>query len=340
MTGQSEPSPKTHLSWAGWILVPLILSGFVYLAMKLDSGSSNQNNLSLEKQGTASSHTKSSPSTVDQQETLYQTAVSLQSRNLQQALEIFNRIPVGTPRYEDALKHAAQIYYQSGQYQEAKSRLLELNNRVSDDPLVQLSLAELFFKTGEFQQALLYAQRSSKALPERIETHLLIAEIQDELDQPEKMIPELKRVLELDPQNQQAHLNLLYAYHYAGEYEFARKEAEWCLEHEIKTSFVYQTLAKIEIEQGHTDQAAKLIQTAIIMDATDVENRIIEADLLLFEKKAAEAYEKLKRIYPENQNNIRYIGALARVAARNGDVKTAKQLHQKLADYHRQRKQK
>jgi len=340
MTGQSEPSQKTHLAWAGWILVPLMLSGFVYLAMKLDSGSSNQSNLSHEKKGTATSQTKGSPSAVDQNETIYQTAVSLQSQNSQQALEYFNRIPVGTPRYQDALKHAAQIYYLSGRYQEAKSKLLELNNQVPDDPLVQLSLAELFFKTGEIQQALLYAQRSSEALPARIETHLLIAEIQDELDQPEKMIPELKRVLELDPQNQQAHLNLLYAYHYAGEYEFARKEAEWCLENETKTIFVYQTLAKIDIEQGHTDQAAKLIQTAIAMDATDVENRIIEADLLLFEKKAAEAYEKLKRIYPENQNNIRYIGTLARVAARSGDVKTAKELHQKLAEYHRQRKHK
>ncbi|GEM_PF-3576447 len=340
MTGQTEPSQKINQAGAVWILVPLLLSGFVYLAMKLDPGSSNQSNLSHEKQGIATRQTKGRSSAVDQNEALYQTATSLQSQNSQQALEYFNRIPVGTARYQDALKHAAQIYYLSGQYQEAKSKLLKLNNQVSDDPLVQLSLAELFFKTGEFKQALLYARRSSKALPERIETHLLIAEIQDELDQPEKMIPELKHVLELDPQNQQAHLNLLYAYHYAGEYEFARKEAKWCLENEIKTIFVYQTLAKIEIDQGHFDQAAKLIQIAIAMDTTDMENRIIEADLLLFEKKAAEAYEKLKRIYPENQYNIRYIGALARVAARSGDVKTAKKLHQKLAEYHRQRKNK
>lgn len=318
MIDQSKSNRKS-LPWIIWLIVPLLLAGFVFLATKIDSGSSRQNDVAEEDE-------------------LFQTAVSLKSQNAQRALEYFNQIPADSPHYRDALKHAAHISYLTENYQEAEHKLRELNKLVPDDPLVLLSLAELYFKTSDYRQALQYAQRSSEKLPERVETYLLIAEIQDELDHPEKMIPALKRAVELDPQNQQAHLNLLYAYHYAGEHELARREAEWCLEHDSRTIFVYQTLAKIEIDQGHSDKAMQMIQKAIRLDSDNLESRIIEADLLLYEKKAAEAYQKLKGIYAKNQNDIRYIGALARVAARNGDIKTAKTLHEKLAEYHHQKK--
>lgn len=338
MTDQSESNQKKNLPFYIWIVIPVLLSGFIYLSMKLDSTSSTRNKVAEGETEKASSKTSGKKNQAGEKDDLFQTALSLKSQDALRALGYFNQISADSPHYSEALKHAAHIYFLAGDYSAAETKLLEVNKQVPDDPLVLLSLAELHIKKSDYKRALQYATRSSELLPERVETYLLIADIQDELDHPEKMISLLKRVLEFDSQNQAAHLNLLYAYHYTGEYESARREAEWCLSHGSKTVFVYQTLAKIEIDQGHTELAAELIQKAIALDPDNMESLIIQADLLLYKKKSAEAYKTLKRIYDENQNNIRYIGALARVAARNGDVKTAKALHEKLAEYHRQRK--
>lgn len=339
MIDQMESNQKKKLPWIIWVMIPLLISGFVFLAIKLDSNSTKHNLLSDENQKGTPTAYPNQQADLEEGTKRFQLAVSLKSQDAERALNLFNRISADSAHFRDALKQAAHIYYLSGRFQKAETKLLELNKLVPNDPLVLLALAELYFKTSDHNQALKYAQLSAEKLPDRVETYLLIAEIQDELDHPEKMIPALKQAVELDPHNRQAHLNLLYAYHYAGQHELARREAQWCLEQGNKTVFVYQTLAKIEIDQGQFDKATEMIQKAIVLDSENLESRIIEADLLLYAKKGPEAYQRLKSIYAENQNDIRYIGALARVAARNGDVKTAKALHKKLAEYHRQQKE-
>ena len=249
-----------------------------------------------------------------------------------EAVEHLQLIAPGDASYEDALRQTALICLQTDRTEEAEEALLRLEASRPDDYPVQLSLAELYFHQKDFKSALPRAVHASTLQPSRAETWLLVAEIRDELRQKPEMIVPLQKAIELNPELYEAHLNLAYAYHAAGQLTEAANEARWCLTRNSKEAFAYRILASVARGEGRLDDAWAEIRKAMKLAPRDVDCRILEADLLLYDRKPDEAYRRLKEIYDEQRETYRYLGSLARAAAASGHIDEARQLHQSLED--------
>ena len=197
-------------------------------------------------------HLRRSP---DDSAARYRLGVLLRSQDAEAALRHFRQIPEDAAEYLDGLRHIAQIFLLTERVEEAERALHVLERADPNDHAVLLSLAELNFYADKYERALSYARRCIALEPTRVQTYLLIAEINDEMKQPVEMIPPLRRAIELDPECYQAHLNLAYAYDHAGKRDQAREEARWCLARNEKERFAHAVLADMAREERLKDLA-------------------------------------------------------------------------------------
>ena len=84
------------------------------------------------------------------------------------------------------------------------------------------------------------------------------------------------------------------------------------------------------LEMEPMDEALEQIRLALTSSPTNVECRIVEADLLLFQRDAEEAYAVLKPLYPTHANRRDFLGSLARAAAMSGRREEARRYQQKI----------
>ena len=244
-----------------------------------------------------------------------------------ESVEHLRLIPQDDANYEEALRQIAFICLQADRSAEALEVLLQLEAVDSDDFAVQLSLAELYFHSEKFKDALPRALHAATLQPGRSETWLLIAEVRDGLRQKPEMIAPLQKAIELSPDSYKAHLNLSYAFHAAGDLSGAASEARWCLERNPDEVFALQIIASVARDEGRFDDAAAGVKQALFLAPRNVDCRILEADLLLYHRKPKEAYSRLKELHEEHKETYRYLGSLARAAAASGQIDEARQIH-------------
>ncbi|MFT5092735.1 MAG: protein O-GlcNAc transferase [Porticoccaceae bacterium] len=244
-----------------------------------------------------------------------------------ESVEHLRLIPQGNANYQEALRQIAFICLQADRSAEAEEVLLKLETLDPNDFAVQLSLAELYFHTENFKDALPRAAHAATLNPERSETWLLIAEIRDGLRQKPEMIAPLQKAIELSPDSYKAHLNLSYAFHAAGNLSGAADEARWCQQRNPDEVFALQILASVARDEGRFDDAAADVRKALSLAPRSVDCRILEADLLLYHRKPKEAYARLKELHEEHKETYRYLGSLARAAAAAGHIDEARQIH-------------
>lgn len=249
------------------------------------------------------------------------------------ALRLFTQIPVEAPEYLPAVRHVAQICLAAGRDEEAEAALKLLAKKDANDHVVQLSLAELYFRQQRYEAALRHAQRCADLLPDRAQTYLLIADIRDELDQLPEMISSLERALELDPDLYEAHAMLSYAALHKADFKRAEAEARWCLQHRHDDHYPYWVLAAVARDEGRPELAEERLQAGLKLAPDDLNCRLLEADLLLFRRESQRAYERLKPLRQQYGENVQYLGALARAAVAAGHRDEALRLQQDIQRY-------
>jgi Flp pilus assembly protein TadD len=234
------------------------------------------------------------------------------------ALDQLRRVSAMSAHRPAALRQIAALSLRNGDNEGARVALLELEQVSRDDFAVPLSLAELFFQSGEFDQALARVQRSLELRSDRAESHVFLADILDELGRTEEMIEPLRRACELQPEHYTAHVNLAYACLFAGDLECAEREARWCLKRNPQDASVYRMLAKIARDRGEHQEALRQIGIALTLDPADLESRLLEADILLFQNQAEAAYLKLKPLASSPRDRRRILATLIRAAQQSG----------------------
>ncbi len=264
----------------------------------------------------------------------YKLAVLLKKTDADAALSFFRQIPPDAAEYLLAVRHIAQICLLSKRDEEAERALHILEQADPADHAVQLSLAELYFHQEEYAKALPYAKRCADRQPRRANTFLLIAEIRDGLNQTAEMVSPLKRAISLDPNLYPAHLNLAYALLSSGEFDRARAEARWCLERNPNDFYPHRILAAAARDQGRMDVAQRELRTALELKPDDLDCRLLEADLLMYNRHSQKAYQRLKPLYLQYRDKARYLGRLARAAAATGRVDEASKLQQEIARFY------
>lgn len=251
------------------------------------------------------------------------------------ALAEFRKIPAESEAYLDARRQIVVICLATERMEEAEKTLLDLSERSPEDWWPQLTLAELYFRQRRPGEALSYAQRASALNPQLAGAHFLTSEILDDLQRPGEMIGPLRKLLDLDLENYAAHINLSYAYSEAGEPERSQEEAQWCLARNENDVNAYRFLAKALRDQGDPAKAMETIEKALTLSPYDLECRLLEAELLIFNRREEEALKNLEPLYERYPNDRRLVSLLARAAAASGRTEEAwryRQQAQKLSE--------
>jgi len=255
---------------------------------------------------------------------------SLMKSDTQAALVEFHKVSEKAPEYFDALSYIVVINLKLGNTKQAVQAMTRLEQIRPNDANLQAQLTKFFYDQHDYETALLHAVRRAQLQPENIDAHMRVAEINADLNRHVDMIPPLNRVIELDPQNYRAHINLAHACYKTGLIESAEIEARWCLERNPDETFCYRILAGVARDAGQMNVARQYLKQALQREPMNLDLRILEADLLLYHKQPEQAYLRLKPLYAEHQNKGKFIGAFARAAAAAGHRKKAKQLYEVL----------
>lgn len=248
------------------------------------------------------------------------------------ALQLLEEIPETSPRYPVALQRAAGLHLVLHRDEPAKAALLKLEQSGREGFAVQLALAEIAYREGDFEEALRRAARARDQKPEHIPLYLLIADSLNGLGRPAAMVEPLQSVLERQPDHYNARWNLAYAYRHAGRPDEAEQHIRWCLERDQADVAAWRLLAQIQRDQGDGEAALNAVQQALSLDSEDIESRILEAQLLVSQNEPERAYRRLRSLEAVAPDNRQLLALLARAATLSGQTDEAARLRQRLAE--------
>jgi predicted Zn-dependent protease len=248
----------------------------------------------------------------------------LKPTDAEAALVEFQQIPPEAPQYLIARRHIAHISIIRGDDVTAQSELERLAESTPDDLAIALSLTELYFRTGQFKNALPIARHVVELAPERAESYQLLAEILDGLGRTPEMIAPLERALRLNSNDYRSHSLLAFALHHSARLDEAEQQIQWCLSQRSNDAFIWRVMASISRERGDRKEALTQIRRAIALQPDDVRCRLLKADLLLYDRMAEEAWETLAPLRKIQSTNRDFLGALARAAAMSGRLDEAR----------------
>lgn len=183
---------------------------------------------------------------------------------------------------------------------------------------------------GDDHGALALTDEAVRARPDDAEALLLHSEVLFRLHRSDEMIPHLRRVIERQPERFEAHANLAFAYQFAGDLERAEAEARWCLARRPEHAGVRRVLAEVRRDQGDMDGALAEVRRAQEGDAGDVQSRLLEAQLLIFQREYEAAYQALVPLYAEQLTNQRLVALLAQSAQLSGRDEEAARYREQL----------
>lgn len=254
----------------------------------------------------------------------------LQDRDPDQALIELRQIPVQTAEYLPAVRLVASISLALNRDDDAFAPLNLLEKNDPNDAHVQQALAEVCYRQRDFERALQHAQHCRTLQPMNVEITMLIAEANDNLGRPQEMIEPLEAALRLNPDLPPAHLNLAYAYEVAGRADEALPHVQQYLERFPNSVAALRTLASIERGRHHYDEALKAAQAALKRSPKNLECAILAAELLLYQRRSAEAYDLLSGFLREWPRERRLLTPLLRAAAMSGHAEDSREIQRRI----------
>jgi len=247
-----------------------------------------------------------------------------------QSLVELRKIPPEAAQYQEALRFIARVCLDRQRDAEAKEALLALEAGAPNDSWVQISLAQTFCRQRDLTLALHHARRAAELAPSQPGILFLLAELFDELDRHAEMIPPLRAVLDLQPENYAAHLNLCYAYGKTGQPDAVRTEATWCLTRNPQDFHARRWLATAARDEGRIEEAKAEIRKALELAPDDLNCRLLEAELLLFERQAEQAFQRLLPLSEPYPDELRLAALLAQAAAAAGRSEDAERFRKEV----------
>lgn len=260
----------------------------------------------------------------------FELAKLLQERDPEQALAELRQIPGTSTEYLTAVRLVASISLALNRDEDAIAPLKLLEKNDANDAGIQQALAEVFYRQRDFEGALQHAQRCRKLQPTNVEIGMLIAEANDNLGRPQEMIEPLEAVLSLDPDLPPAHLNLAYAYEAVGRADEALPHVQQYLKRFPDSVVALRTLASVERGRNRYDEALTAAKAALKRAPKNLECAILAAELLLYQRQAAEAYNLLSGFLSDWSKERRLLTPLLRAAAMSGHAEEARDIQRRI----------
>ena len=256
----------------------------------------------------------------------------LKQHDAARALQVLQQIPKTSPEFLLAARQIAHIALVGERYELAEAAVKTLYDANPQDPAAALGLAEIYHRQGKDKDALPLAQKAIELQPERLQSQILLAEIYFGVGRASEMAQPLRKVLHRDPNNKIAHLNLAYSLTTQADFANARREAEWSREHDSNNPQVWRVLAQIERDDGNIELALKYVRHGLELSPNELECRLLEGQILNFQKKFQEAYDRMYPVYQQHRREQRVVGVLAQATRFLGRKEEATEFQKLLVE--------
>lgn len=208
---------------------------------------------------------------------------------------------------------------------------------IDDEVITKSLLARNAAERGEFEAALEYIDQAVNADPEDIPANLLKAELLFRLYRADEMRPVLEGILRQDPEHFEAHANMAFALRFSGELDEAEKHVEWCLLRRPDFLPILRIRAEIFRDRGDSNRALTEIRTVLKTHPDDVDARILEAEILMYQRDFEAAYRCLSPLSEVARRNHRIAALMAQICQLIGKPTEATE-YRAILDSHKQTK--
>lgn len=254
----------------------------------------------------------------------------LKSRRPEDALIELRRIRPESPELPAAGRLVAAISLELGRDYDARGPLEALLERFPKDSGLHQAYSEICYRSRDYELALQHARQCRQLDPTSVASCLLEAEASDSLQRPADMIEPLETALQLDPELPQAHLNLAYALELLGRASDAKPHVDWFLERFPGSVGGLRILALVERSLGHSDIALAAVRRALQRSPDNLDCQLLQAELLLFDRQPAAAYDALKPLDATWGFERRYLTLLLRAAVLSRQTEVSRKLQDRL----------
>ncbi len=191
--------------------------------------------------------------------------------NREKALASFEQAAKLAPWSAEDHRNLGQIRESLGQYPEAAqayARATELDPKSFD---AIRGAAECYLQAGQYIKSLMYCELAEKAGDQPKEALLLLARVYEAQKDYEQAIGVYRRLLTLTGDDPNVLLPLGVAYLRAGQYESAQQVLISVSQKRPENGAVFRHLGYCSIKLGDVDQAVKMYQRSLDLDANDWE---------------------------------------------------------------------
>ena len=193
----------------------------------------------------------------------YLGAVFEETKEFDKAIAQFKKIPSSSQFFGEAMVHSAYILKNKGRTAEAIEVVENALKERKDQAQLYAMYASLMDERGDYLKAQVMLTDAVQKFPENAQLRFYYGTLFDRMGKKDRVITEMKKVLELDPKHVQAMNYLAFTWAESNEnLKEAELMARKALEVEPKDGYIMDTLGWILYKQGRFNDAVKVLEVA------------------------------------------------------------------------------
>jgi tetratricopeptide (TPR) repeat protein len=250
---------------------------------------------------------------------------------VRRAISLVRTAVDGAPGSRELRQVLVVLYSSAGQPHEAEAETLKLIEIQPDEVRYRVQLALLYqgeHRTGDAQRAL---EDAIRAQPKNDELKLALVNFQS----PQEGEKSLRGFISRDPRDEELQLALGALLQRNGAIPGALEVYKGIIGRDgtgPKAIIALDRTAAIEVKQGHSDEAAKLINQVLAANPRDTDALSLRAGLELAGNDAAAAIEDLRALLRDQPRSVPVLTTLARAYWSNGQPALAEETLHKALD--------
>lgn len=196
----------------------------------------------------------------------YLGAVFEETKDFAQAIQSFEKIPVGSTYFKEAVVHTSYLWKLQGNYDKAIATVEAGIQKDDSQPQFYALYGSLLDDTKQYDKAAKMLKSATAKFPEHAQLQFFYGSIQDRVGQKDASITTMKKVLTIDKDHVQALNFLAYAYADQGK---NLDEAEKLVRHAATLqpgdAYIMDTLGWVLYKKGNMTEAIRQLEAAYKM---------------------------------------------------------------------------
>ena len=194
----------------------------------------------------------------------YLAAVYEEIKKDELAVDHYLKIPPSSSFYGEAMVHAGYLFKNLGQLDKAISTLEKAYENKKDYPQIYAMYASLLDEDKKYKKALEVLTVGLEKFPENAQLHFYYGTIYDRTGEKDKVIANMKKVIELDPNHSQGLNYLAFTWAEMNQnMDDAEKLARRAVTLDPDDGYILDTLGWILFKRGNKKEALKYLEAAV-----------------------------------------------------------------------------